>query len=615
MSALGTSLASIDTPGRCHILSPGRTRLVASAAGHDNKKKEALMKAPRASCARAVSSRLLLAAPALLAVAIAEPTLAASCNELSRVRVPAGAIALPTAGAQVTSATLAPGGGSALQTFGPHCDLNVEIAPVDPSAPTIRMRIVLPEQWNSKAMMYGGGGYNGTVPNVVGNVPAGPADQPTPLGRGYAVFASDSGHVANPLNPGDFAWNEEALANYAHDALKKTRDTAMFLIEQRYGRPPVRSYFAGGSTGGREALAVAQQWPKDFHGAIVLYPAYNAAALDLQFGRITRALAAPGAYPSLEKRAALLEAAIQACDGLDGVEDRVISNQAACNARFDPAKATLNGRPLRCPAGADSGERCLSDAQINALKVFDTPIRFTQPLASGERGYPGFNTWGTDIGRPGEGLQLIVNRLGLNNLQPDYPMPVHGTGFAEGAPYHSGFWDEWVRYFVTRNPAFNSLTLDPANLGPWQARVDALSLRQDINQTDLSAFVANGGKILMAHGTSDQLVSTRATADYYQRVQQDMGVGQTRQFMRYYEIPGYAHAVSTVFNAAWDSLTALEHWVEEGIAPKRQMVTDTVAVPGRTRPLCEYPAWPKYKGGNVNDASSFVCVRSQKGQH
>jgi hypothetical protein len=26
-----------------------------------------------------------------------------------------------------------------------------------------------------------------------------------------------------------------------------------------------------------------------FHGAIVLYPAYNAAALDLQFGRITRA--------------------------------------------------------------------------------------------------------------------------------------------------------------------------------------------------------------------------------------------------------------------------------------------------------------------------------------
>ncbi|MDT9096831.1 tannase/feruloyl esterase family alpha/beta hydrolase, partial [Escherichia coli] len=78
----------------------------------------------------------------------------------------------------------------------------------------------------------------------------------------------DSGHVADPASPGSFAWNDEALANYAHDALKKTRDTAVYLIEQRYGATPERSYFAGGSTGGREALAVVQQWPTDFHGAI-----------------------------------------------------------------------------------------------------------------------------------------------------------------------------------------------------------------------------------------------------------------------------------------------------------------------------------------------------------
>ena len=150
-------------------------------------------------------------------------------------------------------------GGSAPQTFGAYCDVSAEIRPVDPAAPAIRMRLVLPEQWNRKAMMFGGGGYNGTVPNVAGNVPAGPLDRPTPLGRGYAVFGSDSGHVADPASPGSFAWNDEALANYAHDALKKTRDTAVYLIEQRYGATPERSYFAGGSTGGREALAVVQQ--------------------------------------------------------------------------------------------------------------------------------------------------------------------------------------------------------------------------------------------------------------------------------------------------------------------------------------------------------------------
>jgi hypothetical protein len=39
-------------------------------------------------------------------------------------------------------------------------------------------------------------------------------------------------------------------------------------------------------------------------------------------------------------------------------------------------------------------------------------------------------------------------------------------------------------------------------------------------------------------------------------------------------------------------------------------VTDrNEATRGRTRPLCEYPAWPKYNGsGDVNAAASFACV-------
>jgi len=52
----------------------------------------------------------------------------------------------------------------------------------------------------------------------------------------------------------------------------------------------------------------------------------------------------------------------------------------------------------------------------------------------------------------------------------------------------------------------------------------------------------------------------------------------------------------------------MENWVEKGIAPKDQITTDTVGVPGRKRPLCEYPAWPRYRGeGDVNAAESYVC--------
>jgi feruloyl esterase len=88
-----------------------------------------------------------------------------------------------------------------------------------------------------------------------------------------------------------------------------------------------------------------------------------------------------------------------------------------------------------------------------------------------------------------------------------------------------------------------------------------------------------------------------------------MGGTAVAGFMRYYEIPGYGHSVGTVFNAAWDSLTALEAWVEQGTAPVNQVVADTAGVPGRTRPLCEYPSWARYNGtGDINLASSYTCA-------
>ena len=91
---------------------------------------------------------------------------------------------------------------------------------------------------------------------------------------------------------------------------------------------------------------------------------------------MNRALAQPGAYPNTPKRALIFQAAMAACDGWDGVVDGLISNQLQCNATFDPSIATLNGVAVRCPGGADTGDTCLSDAQINALKTINTPTNF-----------------------------------------------------------------------------------------------------------------------------------------------------------------------------------------------------------------------------------------------
>ena len=568
------------------------------------------------------SAGLLATAAAVLAVAgcastvPAPPSTPTACADLNGLAIKAQAIGLPTTGAVVTSAAVVPAAGAGVAAVAEYCKVLGDINPVDPAAPKIKFQVNLPANWNGKALMFGGGGYNGVLTTGLGNVPAGPTDKPAPLPRGYATFGSDSGHQANAngTRDGTFGANDEALKNFASDAIKKTRDVAINIIQTRYAARVQKTYFAGGSTGGREALFAVQNFPQDFDGAIVLYPAWNAAALDLQFGRIARELAKPGAYPNRAKRKALYDAALQACDELDGAKDGLISNTSACNAAFNPSTAMLGNQTLRCVSGVDTGDTCLSDAQIAGYNVTNTALTLPYTLASGETTYPGFNTWGTDFGNPSASpLQPTVLTLALGTEQPANPMPAvkpaTTTTIATSPPYGSTFWDQWMKYFVTRDAGFNSLSLDPQNPGKWQERIVQLTALQDTNKTDLSAFASRGGKILMAHGSHDALVSTRATQQYWQRIRAGMGTAQVDSFARYYEIPGYGHAVSSVFNAAWDSLTTLENWVEKGIAPPPQTVADTAGVPGRTRPLCDYPGYARYKGtGDINLAVSYSCV-------
>ena len=554
------------------------------------------------------SMRLLATAAAALALSACSSSshwdFDSASKDLATQKVAANQIGLPTTGAAVTSVE------TPTVASGPQppasVKANIAISPVDATAPAIKMGLLLPKEWNGKVVMIGGGGYNGTIPNLYSYTaaPAGQGAYPL-LDQGYAVFASDSGHQGGAAGSrdGSFGTNDEAVANFSGAALKKVSDVADVLVSRFYGRKPDRRYFIGGSTGGREALAVAQKWPAEWDGVISWYPAWNAASLDLQFGRLSRAFAQPGAYPSLAQRKLLRQAALAQCDGLDGVSDGVISNVGACNAQFNPATAQHGGQPLRCASDGNEGDQCLSDAMIAALNAYNTAITFSSPLGSGETQYPGFNVWGAELGEDGNSpLQGTVNLLAMNTEAPASPASLK-------APYWAVFWDQWVRYFVTRDANFNSLSLDPQNPGPWAARINELTKLQDINSTNLSAFHQRGGKLLMAHGTADVLVSTRATAQYYERLKQTMGAATVQNFARYYEVPGYGHAVSTAFNANWDSLKTLDAWVTKGQAPTGQVVTDTAGVPGRTRPLCEYPTWPRYNGsGDVNKAESFSCV-------
>ncbi|MGX1488224.1 tannase/feruloyl esterase family alpha/beta hydrolase [Streptomyces tendae] len=534
---------------------------------------------------------VLLAVPAQARPSqVVTPSADARCTSLAGTAIPSSAISLRTRGGRVDAAS------PVTETVGgvslAYCRADAALSPVDRSAPDIRLRVALPLDWNRRSMMFGGGGYNGTVRDVRGNVPFAPTDGAPPLARGYATYAGDSGHQADSAKhpilslDGSFAVNDEALRNFAAgDALKKTHDAAQFLIRTFYRAKPRHTYFAGGSTGGREALAMIQRWPTAMDGVISAYPAWNNLAEALYLGHATHELARPGAFPGPAKQTLLYESVMRACDGLDGLTDRVVSNPDAC--RFDP-------RTLRCPDGADTGPSCLSDRQIAAVRVISSPWKWPYRVASGERGYPGFPFL--------SGADLRTPVLGFGTTAPSTPMPLTSG-------YGMQYWDQWVRYFLTRDPDRDSLSVDPARPDTWLKRISELSKLQDMNDADLSPFARAGGKLLLLHGAADELVSHRATNDYYERVSDVVGPRGTREFMRYYLVPGANHANfgSPAFAASWDSLTAIERWSEQGRAPVAPVVVD--AGDGRARPLCEYPSWPRYRAGDPDDAAGFRCVR------
>jgi pimeloyl-ACP methyl ester carboxylesterase len=510
------------------------------------------------------------------------------CAGLDRMKIPASVMSLPTNGGRVESASVMTSlvSGQMIQ----YCQVEADIFPVDPAAPDIKMRVDLPYGWSRKAMMFGGGGYNGTIPDLASNVPFGPTDQPVPLARRYATFASDSGHQQSPTAPpsldGSFGVNDEALRNFAAgDALKKTRDASLFLIRHAYGTKPAEVYFAGGSTGGREALVVAQRWPDAFDGVISAYPAWNNLSEVLDLGYLTQVLSRPGAFPGPEKQTLLYNSVVRACDGRDGVRDNVISNPGGCH--FDP-------HTLRCPGGADAGPTCLSDPQIGAVIAMSFPFRWPYRIASGETEYPGFPFL--------SGADMRTPFLGFGTTAPADPMPVTSG-------YGMQYWDQWVKYFLTRDPAHDPLDVDPRKPGKWLHRISHLSTIEDRNNADLRPFANAGGKLILLHGAADELVSPRSTNDYYERVRHVVGPRSTSAFLRYYLVPGANHANfgTPAFAAAWDSLSALERWVEKGRPPTKPIVAD--ANHDRTRPLCEYPAWPRYRAGDPDSAASFVCAR------
>ncbi len=526
------------------------------------------------------------------------------CAALAGTTIAPAQIGLPSGAATIDTATWTAAAPMAVAERGPtpaatitpatpdFCKVIGKIAPLDPKAPAIVFQVNLPAQWNGRSVQYGGGGFNGVLITALGLVPAAPFDKPAPLAQGYVTVGTDSGHQNQPGQPPQvFALNDEALANFAHASYKKVRDVSVALMQRAYGKAPQKLYFVGSSEGGREGLALAQRYPDAFDGIFSRVPVIHWTGL--QHAGLRDGIATMGEGWIRPAQVKLVhDAVLAACDLGDGFADGIVSNPVGCRDRFDVTK-------LRCAAGV-SGDACLNDAQVKAVQTLHAPLQMDVELANGLREYPGRGPSGENL--PSAGPTGGWNAWWLGAAAPSLPPAPHNSiawFFGAGA----------IRYFYMRDPNGDLLKYTPS---AHAARVREVSALMDATNPDLSAFAARGGKLVMLENMADYAQSPYAGTGYYESVVRQLGQGSVDGFMRLYTAPGIDH-VGTGGPAHADFLSLLAAWVEQGQAPGVPQLIEQDAKPPfaikRTRPMCRWPAWPRYKGGDANQATSFECVR------
>lgn len=527
---------------------------------------------------------------------------AARCAALAGVSVPAQAIGMPSGAARLGSATFMPAAPLAVAERGPtpaatitpatpaYCKVVGQIAPVDAAAPPILFQVNLPERWNGRSVQYGGGGFNGVLITGLALVPAQPYGAPAPLAQGFVTYGTDSGHQNKPGEPPQaFALNDEALVNFAHASYKKVRDVAVAVMQRAYGQAPRKLYFVGSSEGGREGLTMAQRYPYDFDGVFSRVPVLHWTGLQHAGLRDGLALTGDGWIPPAKVKL-VHDAVLAACDAADGVADGIVSNPVGCRTRFDVTR-------LQCPGAV--ADNCLSAAQVKAVQTLHSPLVMEVGLANGLREYPGRGPSGE--GLPASGPTGGWQAWWTGNSAPAFPpQPANGIAWIYGGGA--------IQYFYAKDPTLDLRRYDPK---AHAVRIGHISQLMDSTSPNLTAFQARGGKIILLENMADYAQSPYAGIGYHQSVVQRMGRETVDGFFKLYTAPGVDH-VGTGAPANADFFGALVAWVEQGKAPAGLTLAEQEARPPfavkRSRPLCEWPKWPRYRAGDANAAGSFECA-------
>jgi len=498
-----------------------------------------------------------LAGMIVAAALMSAPTLVATdhavCSDLIRLKLP---------DVKVTEAVAVPAPATGPITVA-HCRMTGVIGT------EIKFSLLLPDTWNRKFLMGGGGGFVGSVVNqaLEPDFVANPV-----VNVGYATVGTDTGHQGTAL---DASWapnNLERQVNFGYLAVHRTAAVAKAILRSYYGANETRAYFFGCSNGGRQGLMEAQRFPDDFDGIVAGAPAADFTGIGAQFIKDVRAQ-----FPDPKNLTPLIPSEtlqlvakqiLDTCDALDGVKDGVMEDPRACTI---DAGTELMG---------------VTAAQRAALKTIYAPTR-----VGGETIFPG-------------------QPFGGEGQLPGWPVWISGAppraGQQQAPSLRFVFGTQLFKYLVFTDPEWDYTKYD---LSTWKSDTTRAASFLNATNPDLDAFKSKGHKLLIWHGWADAGLSALATIKYYDAVKaRDPKVDE---YARMFLMPGVLHCAGGAGPDKADWVTAIDAWVDGGQAPERIIARKiSNGETKRTRPLCPYPQRAVYKGnGSTDEAENFVCRR------
>lgn len=502
---------------------------------------------------------LLLAILFIAAVAANAQSPSASCEALAAWAGGPDDLTIDEARFYEARAVGGRGGG---QTLPPHCHIAGRFEQrrgVGGREYAIGFAINLPADWNGRFLFQGGGGLNGSIGEPIGAQAAG---RRSALAQGFVVASTDSGHQGGGFDA-SFMADQQALLNFQFQANAKVTEVARPLSEAYYGTAPHHSYFVGCSTGGREGMVLAQRFPWLFDGIVSGAPAMRTTVSNLALRWISNQYVQAGVEDARDpftgsEEQLIMGSLMEQCDGLDGRADGLIFNRTSCD--FDPARLACSATP--------AGQQCLVDNKAEALaRAMAGPVNAA--------GIPVYVSYPYDSG--------IDDRAGLPGLLVAGGSPPIG---ANGADMQRQDVDAEYLAALTDNEALGSTA----------------------TYYNITTFVGRGGKQIFYHGEADPWFSANDTVRYFEQLgEANASVAPIEDYGRLYLVPGMAHCGGGERTLdSFDLLTPIVDWVENAVTPEEITATGR-SMPDQSRPLCAYPGYAHYSGGDVADADSYEC--------